>query len=96
MMSGHDVSRPSGRPRRRTSARTTASLLSVSSGENERERAVAHPPPELRESWTLTAKLIHVAPAELLEATRIVSEPCPQFGARRELRIPFVQRCSLA
>ena len=70
-------------------------MFRISSGEHERERAVAGPPPELRETRTLPAKLICVAPTELLEATRIVSEPRPQLGARRQLRFPCVQRCSL-
>ena len=70
-------------------------MLRVSSGKNERERAVSRPPPELRETRTLPAKLIHVALAELLESVRIVSEPRPQLGARRQLRFPCVQRCSL-
>jgi len=62
-------------------------VLRISSGENERERAVARLPPELRETRTLPAKLICVAPTELLEAIRIVPEPRPQLGARRQLRI---------
>jgi hypothetical protein len=70
-------------------------MLRISSGENKRERAVAGPPPELRETRTLPAKLICVAPTELLEATRIVSEPRPQLGARRQLGFPCVQPCSL-
>jgi hypothetical protein len=53
-------------------------MLRISSGENEREPAVARLPPELRETRTLPAKLICVAPTELLEAIRIVSEPRPQ------------------
>lgn len=70
-------------------------MLRISSGENERERAVARLPPELRETRTLPAKLICVAPTELLEAIRIVPEPRPLLGARRQLRFPCVQRCSL-
>jgi hypothetical protein len=63
-------------------------MLGVSGGETSVSVPSRGPPPELRETRTLTAKLIHVAPAELLEATRIVSEPRPQFGARRQLRVP--------
>jgi hypothetical protein len=70
-------------------------MLRVSSGENERERAVPRLPPELRETRTLPAKLIHVAAAELNESARIVSEPRPQLGAWRQLRFPCVQRRSL-
>jgi hypothetical protein len=71
-------------------------MLRVSSGEDERERAVAGLPPELLETRTLATKLVHVPSTELREATRIMPEPCPQLGAWSQLRIPFVQGCSFA
>jgi hypothetical protein len=63
-------------------------MLRISSGKDERERAVPRPSPEFRETRMLPAKLIHVALAELLESARIVSEPRPQLGARCQLRFP--------
>jgi hypothetical protein len=81
---GYEAPLLNGSPRRTASARTTASLCSVSRAE---KTSVSVPSrafsPQLRETRTLPTQLICVAPTELLEAIRIVSEPRPQFGARR-------------
>ena len=57
-------------------------VLAVAGGVDEGERAGPCSAAQLRKPRTLMAKLIDVSAAELVEATRLVRKPLPQFGAR--------------
>ena len=88
---------PFGRPRRSTSARTTASLCAcVMRGVDQRERAIARPLSEGCEPWTLAAELVDVAPTELLKASRVMPEPLPELRARGQLLLPVIELGLLA
>jgi hypothetical protein len=66
-------------------------VLRVPGRIDESEWAVAGPPPEFREPGPLATKFIHIALAKLLEATWLVTEPLPEFGARREFTLPRIE-----
>jgi hypothetical protein len=66
-------------------------VLRVPGRINESEWAVAGMPPEFREPRPLATKFIHIASAKLLEATWLVTEPLPEFGARREFTLPLIE-----
>jgi hypothetical protein len=66
-------------------------VLGVPGGIDEGERAIARSPPELGEPRAFVTKLLDVAAAELLETTRFVPEPFPEFCARRQLPLPLIE-----
>jgi hypothetical protein len=66
-------------------------VLRVTCGIDQGERAFAGPPPELPQPGASGAKLLDIAAAELLEPTRVVREPRPEFGAWRQFLLPLIQ-----
>jgi hypothetical protein len=71
-------------------------MFAVSRGVDKGERAPAGSAPELRQARALITKLLDVAATELLEATRIMSEPLPELRARGQLLVPCVKLGLLA
>jgi hypothetical protein len=66
-------------------------VLRVTRGVDEGKRALAGPPPELRQPGASAAKLLEVAVAKLLEATGVMREPLPELRARRQFRFPLIE-----
>src|SRR5581483_1658549 len=66
-------------------------VLAVVGGVDEGERARPRSAPELRELRPRVPKLADVAATELGETVRLVSEPFPELGARRQLLLPLVE-----
>jgi len=71
-------------------------VFGVVGGVHERERALPRPASKLGDPRTLVAELLRVASTELLEAARLVSEPLPQLGARRQLARSLVELSPVA
>lgn len=71
-------------------------VLGVPGRVDEGECFLARPAPKLRKAGALWAKLLEVAPAELIEALGPVPEPSPQLGARRKVAVPIVEFGPLA
>lgn len=71
-------------------------VLGVPGGEDEGECAVARSLPELREPRALATELPDIAAAKLLEATRLVPEPLPEFRTRWQLSLPLIELGPLA
>ena len=65
-------------------------------GVDERQGPLARAPAQLAQLRLLRRQLAAVATAELGEAGRVVAEPLPQLGARRELARPLVEAGVLA
>ena len=71
-------------------------VLGVASRIDEGQRAPSRPAPKFRDPCALVAKLVLVAPAELLEAAGLVAEIPPELGAWRQLTVPLVKVGMLA